>query len=211
MIGFIVGRRGQSEADQLLEIIKRRTDGTTPFFTSDDLNQYENAILKVYGIKEEVQTTGKRGRPKKPKLVPPPDLKYAKIKKVKENGRVVKVETEVVFGSEDDVKTTIEQSPVSKHVNNSFVERNNLTMREGNRRLTRKTLGISKMKPPLISSLTLYFGYYHFVKTHKGLRVEDVGGTNRKWTQRTPMMSAGITDHVWTVEELITSRVPIEY
>ena len=65
---------------------------------------------------------------------------------MKEDGRVVKVETEVVFGSEDYVKTTIEQSPVSKHVNNSFVEWNNLTMREVNRRLTRKTLGFSKMK-----------------------------------------------------------------
>jgi len=211
VVGFIVGRRGQNEADQLLEIIKRRTDDTIPFFTSDDLGQYENAILKVYGIKENAQKTGKRGRPKKPKLVPPTDLKYAKIKKVRENGRIVKIDTEVVFGNEDDVKTTIKQSPVSKHVNNSFVERNNLTMREGNRRLTRKTLGFSKMKPPLISSLALYFGYYHFVKTHKGLRIENADGTNRKWTQRTPMMSAEITDHVWTVEELITSRVPIEY
>jgi len=126
-----VGRRGQNEANQLLEAIKGRTDDTIPFFTSDGLNQYENAILKVYGIKEEVERTGERGRPRKPKLVPFPDLKYAKIKKVRENGRVVKVETEVVFGSENDVKTAIEQSPFSKYVNNSFVERNNLTMREG--------------------------------------------------------------------------------
>lgn len=209
MVGFIVGKRGQKEADQLLEMIKERTDDTIPLFTSDDLSHYENAILKVYGIREEVKRTGKRGRPRKPKIIPRPDLKYAKVKKKRRKGKVVEVNTEVVFGDVNKVLEAMERSPVSNQINISFVERNNLTMRERNRRLTRKTLGFSKKKDLLRASLHIYFGYYHLVKTHKGLRVR-VDEERRKWMQRTPMMAAGITNHIWSVEELLTFRTPQE-
>ncbi len=100
----------------------------------------------------------------------------------------------------------IAQSPVSSHINTAFIERNNLTIRERNRRLIRKKLGFSKKKKLLISSLNIYFGIYHFVKTHKGLRIK-VDNEERKWRQRTPMMAAGITDHVWALSELIDFRL----
>ncbi|GEM_PF-6002117 len=64
-----------------VSFLKRRTDDTIPLFTSDDLSQYKNAILKAYGIKEEVKRTGKRGRPRKSTIIPHPDLKYAVVKK----------------------------------------------------------------------------------------------------------------------------------
>jgi hypothetical protein len=88
----------------------------------------------------------------------------------------------------------------------AFIERNNLTIRERNRRLTRKTLGFSKKKKLLIYSLNIYFGVYHFVKTHNSLR-NKLDQKRRKWMQRTPMMAAGFTDHVWTLSELINFRV----
>jgi len=100
----------------------------------------------------------------------------------------------------------IANSPVSSHINMAFIERNNLAIRERNRRLTRKTLGFSKKKKFLVSSLNIYFGIYYFVKTHNGLRTQ-VDQKERKWMQRTPMMAAGITDHVWTLSELINFRV----
>jgi hypothetical protein len=81
-----------------------------------------------------------------------------------------------------------------------------LTMRERNRRLTRKTMGFSKKKVPLAEALNLYSALYHFVKPHHGLRLE-VNENGRRWIQRTPMMAAGITEHIWTVEELLTFRV----
>lgn len=55
--------------------------------------------------------------------------------------------------------------------------------------------------PPLFD-----FRIYHFVKTHKELRIE-ADQKEKKWIQRTPMMAAGITDHVWTLSELINFRV----
>jgi hypothetical protein len=67
-------------------------------------------------------------------------------------------------------------------------------------------MGFSKKKIPLVESLNLYAALYHFVKPHNSLKIE-VNEEDRRWLQRTPMMAAGITDHIWTVEELLTFRV----
>ena len=52
------------EADRLLKSVKARSDGHIPLFTSDDLDQYETAILKAYGINQEIPRTGRRGKAK---------------------------------------------------------------------------------------------------------------------------------------------------
>lgn len=208
IVDFAVGKRKQVEADKLLKSVKARSDGHIPLFTSDDLDQYETAILKAYGIKQEIPRTGRRGRPKSAKLVPPEELMYCRLIKHRKKGRVSRVDKEVVFGDERKIKELIEMSPVSCHVNTTFVERNNLTMRERNRRLTRKTMGFSKEKIPFVESLNLYSALYHFVKPNSGLKRKlEVIVDNRRWEQRTPMMAAGITDHIWTEEELLTFRV----
>jgi IS1 family transposase len=206
VISFVVGKRRQKEANELLRTVKARSDGHIPLFTSDDLDQYETAILKAYGIRKEIPKTGRRGRPKSAKLIPPIELMYCKVVKERKKGKVVRVDTEIVFGKEQQIRERLKGSKVSHHINTTFVERNNLTMRERNRRLTRKTMGFSKEKIPLIESLNLYSALYHFVKPHSGLRIE-VNDDDRRWMQRTPMMAAGITDHVWTVEELLTFRI----
>jgi len=195
-------------AKKLVTRLDEITDETIPFFTSDELHHYERAILETYGIVQEVPTrTGKRGRPPKPKLIPPPELRYAQVVKKREKGRVVSMETTVVFGEHEEVKKLLASSPVSKSINISFIERNNLTLRQGSRRLTRGTNGFSKELPKLESQLYLASGYYHFVKTHLGLRQKLTGGI-KKWQQRTPALAAQITDHIWSTKELLVYRVP---
>jgi hypothetical protein len=80
--------------------------------------------------------------------------------------------TRIVFGTKKAVKAKLKQSSVSRHINTSFVERNNLTMRHHNRRLVRKTISFSKKRERLEKQLHLAFAYYHFVKPHLGLRQE---------------------------------------
>ncbi len=72
----------------------------------------------------------KRGRRKKPKLKPPPELKYAQVLKHRRKGHVLSISTKVIFGKEEEIKMLLETSPVSKSVNISFIERNNLSLRE---------------------------------------------------------------------------------
>ena len=76
------------------------------------------------------------------------------------------------------------------HISTSFVERSNLSMRMGMRRFTRLTNGFSKKLENHGHMVALYFFHYNFIRIHKTLRV-------------TPAMEAGITDHVWSFEELL--------
>src|SRR5438445_1822397 len=80
--------------------------------------------------------------------------------------------------------------PDPSHISTSFVERSNLSMRMGMRRFTRLTNGFSKKLENHGHMVALYFFHYNFIRIHKTLRV-------------TPAMEAGITDHVWSFEELI--------
>jgi IS1 family transposase len=85
--------------------------------------------------------------------------------------------------------------PDPRHISTSFVERQNLSMRMGMRRFTRLTNGFSKKLENHGHMVALYFFHYNFIKIHQTLRV-------------TPAMEAGITDHVWSVEELVTLLEP---
>jgi hypothetical protein len=77
-------------------------------------------------------------------------------------------------------------------VSTSHVERQNLTMGMQMRRLTRLTNAFSKKWEKLYAMLALYFAWYNFVRVHQTLRV-------------TPAMEAGVTDHIWTIEEMLST------
>ena len=185
------------------------TDNTIPLFTSDKLSHYPKALLETYGVEKLVKRRpGTRGRPRKPDLVVSKELQYAQVVKRKHKGRVVKVETRVVFGSEKRIKQILRDSPVSKSINTSFIERNGLTLRHQSRRLSRKTLCFSKQRTMLELALYLVLAYYHFVKEHRGLRQRIYKQKTKKWRCRTPAMAAKITNHIWSTYELMSHPVP---
>lgn len=205
---FVVGKRTKANAYRLVEKLYRATDGAIPLFTSDELHHYRDALLRVYGIREEMPNgPRRRGRPRKPNLRPPPELRYAQVVKHRRKGRVISLTTKVIFGKAHEVNELLKKSLVSTSINISFVERNNLSLRQQSRRLGRKTNGFSKDIGRLEAQLYLALGYYHFVKEHFGLRRESAD-TRKKWVQRTPAMAAGITDHLWSTRELLIYRVP---
>jgi IS1 family transposase len=85
---------------------------------------------------------------------------------------------------------TISGNPNPKHISTSYVERQNLTMRMSMRRFTRLTNAFSKKVENHVAALAVYFMYYNFARVHQTLRV-------------TPAMEAGVSDHVWTIEEIV--------
>ena len=87
-------------------------------------------------------------------------------------------------------KRVIAGNPNADKVSTSYVERQNLTMRMGMRRFTRLTNGFSKKVENLEHAVSLHFVHYNFARIHKTLRV-------------TPAMAAGISDHVWSLEEIV--------
>ena len=215
VLAFVVGQRTQESADLLLKRVVCVTDDHIPFFTSDQLPEYREALLNTYGIWHQPQRQGDRGRYPKPLLIPPPGLLYAQVVKVREHGRVVEVNSKVVFGDPAAITEKLASLPTSAAINTSFVERHNLTQRQSNRRLTRRTNGFSKELTWFERQLWLSLAYYHLVLPHHSLRqrlptVEPTrgAGSRRHWQPVTPAMAAGMTDHVWTTTELLSYRVP---
>ena len=82
-------------------------------------------------------------------------------------------------------------TPDPDHISTSYVERSNLTMRMGMRRLTRLTNGFSKKLENLSAAMAVNLMYYNFARPHKTLG-----------TKIAPAMAAGLSDHLWTVEEI---------
>lgn len=80
--------------------------------------------------------------------------------------------------------------PDMRHISTSFIERQNLTMRQAIRRFTRLTNAFSKKLDNLKAACELHFAYYNFCRIHQTLRV-------------TPAMEAGLVDHIWTIKELL--------
>jgi IS1 family transposase len=142
---FVVGKRDQEHANVLLERVQAVSCGYIPFFPSDQLPHYAHALLHVYGTPEVLlHIPGRRGPKPTPKRLPPADLHDAQVVKRRKSGRVVEVTTKIIFGSEAAVQARLAASLVSQTINTSFVERNNLTCRQCNGRLSRKVLSFSK-------------------------------------------------------------------
>lgn len=211
-----VGKRTLPHARRLIFRLKSATAGHIPFFTSDELPHYAHALLEVYGVWVTPPRNGTHGRFPKPRLSPPPDLCYAVVVKERENSRVVNVTTRIVYGTAKQGAMALQTAPVSSTISTYGVERNNLPVRQHSRRMGRKVNAFSKDPDYLEHQLTLAFAYYHFVVPHRALRqrlprplpTKGRNGSPKKWKPVTPAMAAGLTDHVWTMDELLSFRVP---
>ncbi len=202
MVSVVPGKRTEEKVHQLVQDFKERTGGQLMnLLTSDEYPAYQTAIFEAYAVPQEQPRTGRPGRPKKPKKVLPKGLKYATVHKERKNGHVVKVTTRVVFGTLAAVMVALALSLVSKVVNTVFIERHNGSDRNRNRRKVRKTCCFSK-DWAVHEAMTYFTMYsYNFCWPVRTLRVQ-VG--EHEYQQRTPAMAAGLTDHIWTIQEWAT-------
>lgn len=204
MISFIIDSLESSLAEPLIvETEKRLADGSGPIWTSDGLDSYGEALQKRHCILRTYPRTGKRGRPRREKLVACPELRYAQVvKKRDERQRVMGVFKQSVYG---DIPLEM--------ISTVYIERHNLNLRHENRRLSRKTIAFSKKEEGLKAQMTVYQAYFTFVRPHRGLRVRIPDSDNglRKWQQRTPALAAGLTDHIWSLKELMTKKIFINH
>ena len=214
VVAVLIGDHAEEEAVGLLARLRARlVDACLPLLTSDSLPHYVGAILRTFGVWVQPLRRGNRGRFPKPRQVPPEELHYATVHKKRKKGRVVSITTKLVYGRMKDILALLE--PLGQSINTSFVERMNLTLRLLVSRLHRKTLCFSKKREYLVYHLHLALAYYHFVLHHSSLRVRlpqplptRGNGSPKQWEQRTPAMAAGLTDHAWSLEELLMCHVP---
>jgi hypothetical protein len=187
---------GKTETEASMEVfqtLKRRGHPDAPPPTvSDGLGGIREAMVEVYG---KVPEYSGRGRPPTRKR-PQPGWKYLQVVKRRKNGRVVGTRLRVVYGDEAEVLELLGSST-------AYVERTHLTSRLFNSRLVRKTLGYSKAVEIHRAMAVWEDIYYNLMRPVKTLRQELFNDPTRRWLPRTPAMAAGLTDHIWTVKELL--------
>ena len=199
IINFLIGQRTLEDCKLFIKDLVRRIR-TKPLFTSDELPHYQTVFMEHFSHLENHPKTGKRGRPKKPRVVIDPELQYATVHKTRDNGKVLKVERNVIFGNPKLVHQAIEASAISKSINTSFIERSNLTLRNHNRKLTRKTLCFAKRKQALEAQTNIVITYYNFSKPHRSLTLRSPNG---KRIKRTPAMAANLIERIWPIREIL--------
>jgi hypothetical protein len=185
---------------EVFQTLKRRGHPKAPPPTiSDGWGGIDDAMVEVYGKVPAYNGTGRPPTRKRPQ----PGWQYVQMVKQRENGRVIGIKVRVVFGDPVATLALLGQST-------AYVERTHLTMRLFNGRLTRKTLAFSKEVGMYRASAAWEDLVYNLARPLKTLRVEVFDDPRRRWMQRSPAMAAGLTDHIWTVKELLkTVALPV--
>jgi len=180
----------------VFRLLQRRGHPDSPPPTiSDGWGGIDEAMLEVYGVVPEY---GGRGRPPTRKK-PGPDWLYLQmVKQRDEHGRFEGVKLRAIFGTKAEVIELLGKST-------AYIERSNLTSRLFNGRQVRKTLAFSKEIQAYRAAAAWEDSYYNLIRPHKSLRLPVRHGSPRNWSPRTPAMAASLTDHIWTVKELLTT------
>ena len=174
-LASLVGNRNLYSTRRLFRKIRKSLDESLPLFTFDSLRHYADVLLELFGRWEKPQPTGVPGRPCKPRRLPASDLRHAQVHKHRQGGCVVKVTRSIVFGKRQTVQAQAallgRSNGGEEEINTAYIERDNLTLRQELRRLTRKTLGFSKNRKELHHALDFIDAHDNFVKPDSALRL----------------------------------------
>jgi IS1 family transposase len=168
---FLLGKRDSYSCNEFVRDLANRLGSQRVQITTDGFGAYKPAISReFFGRVDFAQCVKEFGLdPNEPEKRYSPSV-------------VTSITTTVIVGDPD-----------LKHTNTSYVERQNLTLRMGQRRFTRLTNGFSKKAENLARSLALHYMHYNFCRKHMTIKT-------------TPAMAAGLTDRLWTLHDL--ARLP---
>jgi IS1 family transposase len=172
---FITGKRDRLTTRAFMMDLQSRLAGRVQLST-DAFNQYVDAVDAAFGANVDYGQIVKFFEGDVTKGSSSASGRYSPAK-------VVRIEKSVVWGNPD-----------PKFISTSHVERSNLSMRMGMRRLTRLTNAFSKRAENFTAAVRLYFAHYNYVRIHRSLRV-------------TPVMAAGISNKLWSLDDLLNATL----
>jgi len=184
-----------------------------PLFLTDGFREYMTALLTHYGQWVQPPRRQDKGPHPKPRWMPLPQLLYAQVVKTVQRRRLVRVSHRVVFGTLEAVNAVL--APLGCQINTAFIERLNLALRQHVAAIGRRVATLCKGEDGLRQQLALFQTYHNFCLPHTSLREPlprplptNGTGSAKHWRPCTPAMAAGLTDHVWTLREVLLYRVP---
>ena len=214
LLAIDVGDRTLAMAQCVVhQVIQVLAPGCVPLFLTDGFKAYMTALLTHFGHWIQPERRQAKGPMPKPRWMPLPQLLYAQVVKTTRRRRLVHVSHRVVFGTLEAIEQVL--AAHGWQINTAFIERVNLSIRQHVAAVGRRVMTLCKGEDGLRQQLALYHTYYNFCLPHASLRQplpqpEPTNGTGsaKRWQSRTPAMAAGLTDHVWTLREVLLFRVP---
>ncbi len=204
------GPRPQFLAHALIHaLVQVLAPGGVPLFTSDGLDLYGYALTAHFGHWMNGASQKKRQWQVNAELL------YGQLKKSSRRRKLVQVERRMRWGTRDAFQAKLKEQGLSHVLNTAFVERANLTIRRGIAALQRRSWSTTQTQHHLEVQFQWWTGYYHFVRPHGSLREPlaepQVRGGKRlpqRYQKRTPAIAVGVTDHRWTVLEVLSFPMP---
>jgi hypothetical protein len=184
-----------------------------PLFLTDGLKDYGTALLAHFGYWLQPERRRDQGPRRKPRWMPRPELLYAQVVKSYRRRRLVSVKHRVMFGTLEQVQQVL--SACDWQINTAFVERLHLDIRQRVAAVGRRVNTLCQGEAGLQQQLVVFQTYHNFVLPHASLRqplllpeATHGRGSAKWWRPCTPAMAAGLTDHVWSLREVLMFRVP---
>lgn len=199
--GAVSEQRDRRLITRLMQQVRRCALRLPLLLVTDGFAAYGTAFRRV--CREKIERTG-RGRRR---LQVWAGLCYAQVIKRYEARRVVAVERRVKYGDLEQVEGLRHRAHSEGVLNTAFIERLNATFRQRLTSLVRRTRALARRDRTIEAGMWLVGTLYNFCTAHESLRVRRAMSRAR-WQERTPAMAAGITDHRWSVKELLSYRVP---
>jgi IS1 family transposase len=209
-----VGDRTLAMAQRVVhQVVQVLAPDCVPLFLTDGFKEYTTALLAHFGQWVQLPRRQATGPAPKPRWMPLPGLLYAQVIKIVRRRRLVRVHHRVVFGTLEAVEQRL--AACGWQINTAFVERLNLTIRQHVAAVGRRVSTRCKGEDGVRQQLALYHVYYNFCLPHTSWRqplpqpLSTHGtGAAKRWQPQTPAMAAGLTNHVWTLREVLLFRVP---
>ncbi len=175
-VSTVVGRRSYANTKRLLnDTVSRSTFTELPLITTDGFKYYARVIRQIFGY----------------------GCVYGVVMKMRRKDRVIKVDRYRVIGSRWQLEEALLRSEDSSKLNTSFIERLNLTIRQGSAYLYRKSVCHARVAENLEHHLDLLQCYYNFIRPHRSLRFGQ--------EMRTPAMQAGLASRRLSFREVFTA------
>jgi len=214
LLAINVGERTLAMAQCVMhQVVQVVAPDGVPRFLTDGFKDYTTALLTHFGQWIQPPRRQATGPAPKPRWMPLPHLLYAQVIKTTRRRRLVRVSHRVVFGTLDRVNQVL--AAHGWQINTAFIERINLDIRQPVAAVGRRVTTLCKHEDGIRPQLALYEVYHNVCLPHASLRqplpqpVPTHGsGSAQNWRPQTPVMAAGLTDHVWSLREVLLYRVP---
>lgn len=201
--GVVSQSRDKQMIDTLLSTIRKVALCRPLLVAVDGLPHYIGAIRRAF------RTPNHQGKRSRPRLIAWPNIHIGRVIKRKCAGELT-IERQFIAGCRQKAVELIVKSQGKVGVlNTAYIERLNATFRQRLVWLTRRSRVLAHQAETITASMYIVGCCYNFCDKHKSLRIRlSFGSFGHRWIQRTPAMAAGLADHIWSHQELLSLRLP---